>query len=88
LLGAFNVRPADNSIELRITWNNAWRTMTLVRCHGDYPVAAFTIAAASNAVAENPEYTRSQRLPLIRGDDAIGPAAARKDVNKNHPSAT
>jgi len=40
--------------------------MTLVRCHGDHAAAAFTIAAASNAVAENAEYTQPQRLPPIR----------------------
>jgi hypothetical protein len=39
--------------------------MMLVRCHGDRAAAAFTIAAASNAVAENAEYTQPQRLPSI-----------------------
>src|SRR5262245_14590365 len=40
--------------------------MTLVRCRRDHTAAAFTIAAATNAVAENAKHTRHQRWPSIR----------------------
>jgi hypothetical protein len=47
--------------------------MTLVRCHGNRAVAAFTIAAASNAVAENDKHTQQRRplilLTILRGVD-------------------
>jgi hypothetical protein len=41
-------------MNLRVTWNNTWRTMTLVRCGGGHSGALLAIAAACNATAENP----------------------------------
>src|SRR5262249_14565554 len=58
--------------------------MTLVRCHGDHAAAAFTIAAASNAVAENAEYTQPQRFPPIRG--TIGPVQQRPEITSTKPT--
>src|SRR5262249_30683342 len=52
--------------------------MTLVRCHGDHAVAAFTIAAVSNAVAENDKHTQqTQALNSFNHLARRGSAAVR-----------
>jgi|APPan5920702856_1055754.scaffolds.fasta_scaffold738845_1 hypothetical protein len=60
--------------------------MTLVRCHGDHAVAAFTIAAVSNAVAENDKHTQQRRLlillTILRGVDQQ-PCAHAKSLKKS-----